>query len=84
MSTNKEKTKEDEEKIVVFLKAVGNAPILKVKKFKIASNNSFKVLQAKLRGFLNLKPADTLFMYCGTAFCPSPDEKLSQLYEIKC
>jgi hypothetical protein len=21
-------------------------------------------------------------MYCGTAFCPNPDEKLSQLYEV--
>jgi hypothetical protein len=53
-------TSGDEEKIVVFLKAVGNAPILKTKKFKIASNNPFKVLQAKLRGFLSLKPSDSL------------------------
>jgi ubiquitin-like protein ATG12 len=70
------------DKVVVLLKATGDAPILKQNKFKITASDRFeKVVQ-----FLTaqLKPqigADgRVFVYLNSAFTPRYDEKVANLY----
>ncbi|KAI9077257.1 hypothetical protein K1719_040828 [Acacia pycnantha] len=65
-------------KVVVLLRATGDAPILKQAKFKIAGTDKF----AKVIDFLRRQlHRDTLFVYVNSAFSPNPDESVIDLYK---
>ncbi|KAL5728618.1 Ubiquitin-like protein [Ranunculus cassubicifolius] len=65
------------QKVVVHLRATGDAPILKQAKFKIAGSDKF----AKVIDFLRRQlHRDTLFVYVNSAFAPNPDELVIDLY----
>ncbi|KAF6159722.1 hypothetical protein GIB67_029980 [Kingdonia uniflora] len=67
------------QKVVVHLRATGDAPILKQAKFKIAGTDKF----AKVIDFLRRQlHRDTLFVYVNSAFSPNPDELVIDLYNI--
>ncbi|KAK2990164.1 hypothetical protein RJ640_008428 [Escallonia rubra] len=64
-------------KVVVHLRATGDAPILKQAKFKIAGTDKF----AKVIDFLRRQlHRETLFVYVNSAFSPNPDELVVDLY----
>ncbi|XP_007024616.2 PREDICTED: ubiquitin-like protein ATG12 isoform X2 [Theobroma cacao] len=66
-------------KVVVHLRATGDAPILKQAKFKIPGTDKF----AKVIDFLRRQlHRDTLFVYVNSAFSPNPDELVIDLYNI--
>ncbi|XP_048130772.1 ubiquitin-like protein ATG12 isoform X2 [Rhodamnia argentea] len=69
-------------KIVVHLRATGDAPIMKQAKFKISGAEKF----AKVIDFLCRQlHRETLFVYVNSAFSPNPDEMVNDLYEkFKC
>ena len=70
------------DKVVVLLKATGDAPILKQNKFKITASDKFE----KVVSFLTtqLKPQigtdGRVFVYLNSAFTPRYDERVSNLY----
>ena len=65
------------EKVVVLLKATGDAPILKQNKFKITSSDRFE----KVVGFLsNQLGKKQIFVYLNSAFTPRYDETVANLY----
>ena len=70
------------DKVVVLLKATGDAPILKQNKFKITASDRFE----KVVSFLTtqLKPQigqdGRVFVYLNSAFTPRYDERVSNLY----
>ncbi|KAF6140545.1 hypothetical protein GIB67_035572 [Kingdonia uniflora] len=67
-------------KVVVHLRATGDAPILKQAKFKIAGTDKF----AKVIDFLRRQlHRDTLFVYVNSAFSPNPDELVIDLYNLE-
>ena len=66
-------------KVKVHFVAVGSAPLMKKSKFAIAADQRFSSVVAFLRKTLQLEPSSALFMYCNSAFCPSPDELLQDL-----
>eukprot|EP00128_Syssomonas_multiformis_P000658 Colp12_sorted_trinity150504_noHs@15207 len=68
-------------KVVVRFRAVGNAPILKVNKFKINSSDQFQAVISHLRKWLKLQPSDSIFLYVNQAFSPSPDETIDSLFK---
>ncbi|KAF1002254.1 ubiquitin-like protein ATG12 [Apium graveolens] len=64
-------------KVVVHLRATGDAPILKQSKFKIGGTEKF----AKVIDFLRRQlHRETLFVYVNGAFSPNPDELVIDLY----
>ncbi|KAG2728669.1 hypothetical protein I3843_01G210800 [Carya illinoinensis] len=64
-------------KVVVHLRATGDAPILKQAKFKILGTDKF----AKVIDFLRRQlHRDTLFVYVNSSFSPNPDELVIDLY----
>ncbi|KAK4591316.1 hypothetical protein RGQ29_021493 [Quercus rubra] len=68
-------------KVVVHLRATGDAPILKQAKFKglgeIPGTDKF----AKVIDFLRRQlHRETLFVYVNSAFSPNPDELVIDLY----
>ncbi|CAA6664236.1 unnamed protein product [Spirodela intermedia] len=64
-------------KVVIHLRATGDAPILKQNKFKVAGSDKFVKIIEFLRGQLH---RDTLFVYVNSAFSPNPDEFVIDLY----
>lgn len=67
------------EKVKVHFVAVGSAPIMKKNKFQISTDQRFASVSSFLRKILKLGAADSLFLYCNSAFAPSPDESLEDL-----
>ncbi|PRQ45371.1 putative ubiquitin-like protein Atg12 [Rosa chinensis] len=75
MSTTKSLTAT--KKVVIHLRATGDAPMLKQAKFKIPVMDKF----AKVIDFLRRQlHRDTLFVYVNSAFSPNPDELVMDLY----
>ncbi|XP_022889494.1 ubiquitin-like protein ATG12 [Olea europaea var. sylvestris] len=64
-------------KVVVHLRATGDAPILKQAKFKISGTDKFVKVIDFLRRQLH---RETLFVYVNSAFSPNPDELVKDLY----
>uniref|UniRef100_A0A7S3PF01 Ubiquitin-like protein ATG12 n=1 Tax=Aplanochytrium stocchinoi TaxID=215587 RepID=A0A7S3PF01_9STRA len=82
-NTEEKKEKDNpsvEDKVRVRLKAVGNAPILKQKKFYIGVNEKVSVLKTFLQKQLKLGQDAQLFLYCNSAFAPSLDQKIGELH----
>uniref|UniRef100_A0A8R1EIJ5 Ubiquitin-like protein ATG12 n=1 Tax=Caenorhabditis japonica TaxID=281687 RepID=A0A8R1EIJ5_CAEJA len=74
------------EKVTVMLQAVGDAPILKQRKFKILPTNDIAWLTATIRLMLKLTPDKSLFFYVSHTFAPSPDhtfDVLRKCYAVK-
>ncbi|XP_019227739.1 PREDICTED: ubiquitin-like protein ATG12 isoform X1 [Nicotiana attenuata] len=67
----------DSRKVIVHLRATGDAPILKQAKFKIAGTDKFIKVIDFLRRQLH---RETLFVYVNSAFSPNPDELVIDLY----
>ncbi|KAI9287416.1 putative autophagy-related protein 12 [Umbelopsis sp. AD052] len=78
ISAKKEK---DATKVIVQFRAIGNAPILKQKLFKITASQKFQAVNLFLRKELNYAPSEALFLYINSAFAPAPDEIISNLYK---
>ncbi|RKP35463.1 ubiquitin-like protein Atg12, partial [Dimargaris cristalligena] len=66
--------------VVIRFRAIGNAPILKRSFFKISTTNKFQLVIQFLRKELNYKASDPLFVYISSAFSPSPDESVENLF----
>lgn len=65
-------------KVVVLFRATGDAPIMKQSKFKIGGTEKF----AKVIDFLRKQlHRETLFLYINSAFSPTPDENIWDLFE---
>lgn len=69
------------EKIKIHFKAVGSAPIMRRNKFQITATEEFHAVDTFLRAQLRLRRQDPLFIYCNSAFAPSPDQVLGSLFE---
>jgi ubiquitin-like protein ATG12 len=67
------------DKIKIHFVAVGSAPLLKKSKFAIAADQRFASVVAFLRKMITAESSSSLFLYCNSAFCPSPDELLQDL-----
>ncbi|KAI2490055.1 hypothetical protein MHU86_24523 [Fragilaria crotonensis] len=66
-------------KVKVHFVAAGSAPILKKTKFHIPAHQRFISVSGFLRKMLKLESGQSLFLYCNSAFVPSPDELLQDL-----
>ncbi|CBJ33065.1 Autophagy-related protein 12 [Ectocarpus siliculosus] len=69
------------EKVKVHFKPIANAPILRKSKFQVNSAWNCSELEASLRSMLQISDTTPLFLYCNSAFEPSPDQSLSDLYK---
>lgn len=79
--------------VIIFFKAVGAAPVMKQKKFKLKSSVSFQsvvdflrkqvILLFKLLFLFQLRsqPGDSLFLFINRSFQPSPEESVSDLFK---
>lgn len=66
--------------MIVFFKATGNAPQLKVNKFKLSSTARFASVGDFLRKQLRFGANDALFLFINCTFQPAPDEIVGDLF----
>lgn len=71
--------KEVGEKLKVTLRAVGSATSLKNNKFKLNGQLTVLEVERSIRKSINYD--QSLFLYCGAGFSPTPDQKLCDLFE---
>uniref|UniRef100_A0A8V0Y262 Ubiquitin-like protein ATG12 n=1 Tax=Gallus gallus TaxID=9031 RepID=A0A8V0Y262_CHICK len=69
-------------KIDVLLKAVGDTPIMKTKKWAVERTRTIQGLCDFIKKFLKLMASEQLFIYVNQSFAPSPDQEVGTLYEI--
>ena len=74
-------TAEKKAKIDVLLKAAGDAPIMKKKKWAVDANKPIAYLIEFIRKYIKCEPSESLFLYVNQTFAPSPDQVLSNLFE---
>ncbi|KAF8374096.1 lgg-3 [Pristionchus pacificus] len=72
------------DKVTVLLRSVGDAPILKNKKYNIDSSHDIAWLTHTIRTLLKLEPNQSLFLYISQTFAPSPDHTLDLLRKCYC
>nr|XP_033817405.1 ubiquitin-like protein ATG12 [Geotrypetes seraphini] len=72
---------ETKKKIDVLLKAVGDTPIMKTKKWTMERSRTIQGLMDFIKKFLKLDSAEQLFIYVNQSFAPSPDQEVGTLYE---
>ncbi|XP_025908644.1 ubiquitin-like protein ATG12 [Nothoprocta perdicaria] len=68
-------------KIDVLLKAVGDTPIMKTKKWAVERTRTIQGLVDFIKKFLKLVASEQLFIYVNQSFAPSPDQEVGTLYE---
>ncbi|XP_062847810.1 ubiquitin-like protein ATG12 [Trichomycterus rosablanca] len=72
---------DDKKKIDVLLKAVGDTPIMKTKKWSVEKGRTVQSLAQFISRFLKLEPNEQLFIYVNQSFAPSPDQEVGVLFE---
>ncbi|KAK7794791.1 hypothetical protein R5R35_004130 [Gryllus longicercus] len=71
----------NKQKIDIFLKATGNAPIMKIKKWAVPPERTIGKIIEFMRKYLHLDSKESLFLYINQAFAPSPDQTVRNLYD---
>ncbi|XP_073513929.1 ubiquitin-like protein ATG12 [Phyllobates terribilis] len=72
---------ETKRKIDVLLKAVGDTPIMKNKKWTIERTRTVQGLMDFIKKYLKLEASEQMFIYVNQSFSPSPDQEVGILYE---
>ncbi|XP_047217883.1 ubiquitin-like protein ATG12 isoform X1 [Girardinichthys multiradiatus] len=74
-------TSEEKKKIDVLLKAVGDTPIMKTKKWAVDRGRTVQSLAQFISRFLKLDANEQLFIYVHQSFAPSPDQEVGVLFD---
>ncbi|XP_038212262.1 autophagy protein 12-like [Zerene cesonia] len=78
---NGDSVKSDKVKVDILLKATGNAPIMKKKKWAVDAEKPIGWIMEFVKKYLKLEPDEKLFLYVNQTFAPSPDQIIKNLYE---
>ncbi|CAK1547389.1 unnamed protein product [Leptosia nina] len=78
---NGDTVKTDKVKVDILLKATGNAPIMKKKKWAVDAEKPIGWIMEFVKKYLKLEPDEKLFLYVNQTFAPSPDQVIKNLYE---
>ncbi|VVC86610.1 autophagy protein 12-like [Leptidea sinapis] len=71
----------DKVKVDILLKATGNAPIMKKKKWSVDAEKPVGWVMEFVKKYLKLEPEEKLFLYVNQTFAPSPDQIIKNLFE---
>ncbi|KPJ12406.1 Ubiquitin-like protein ATG12 [Papilio machaon] len=78
---NGDTNKTDKVKVDILLKATGDAPIMKKKKWAVDAEKPIGWIIEFVKKYLKLEPDEKLFLYVNQTFAPSPDQIIKNLYE---
>ncbi|TWW79135.1 Ubiquitin-like protein ATG12 [Takifugu flavidus] len=75
-------TNDQKKKIDLLLKAVGDTPIMKQKKWAVERGRTVQSLSQFISRFLKLDAGEQLFIYVNQSFAPSPDQDVGVLFDL--
>ncbi|XP_012348606.1 autophagy protein 12-like isoform X1 [Apis florea] len=78
---SKDKAKIFNFSVDILLKATGNAPIMKQKKWSVSQDYCIGRISDFIRRYLKLDSNEKLFLYVNQTFAPAPDQALKNLYD---
>lgn len=64
-----------------FISVGGDVPTLERSKYKFSADSRIYDIEKKLKKLLNLNANKSLYFYCGSAFSPTPDQNIQDLYD---
>lgn len=70
------------QKITIRLRSIGSAPMLKQQVYRISSEQKFSSLVKFIRRQLKVPANESIFCYINSAFAPSLDETIGNLYQV--
>nr|XP_046256092.1 ubiquitin-like protein ATG12 isoform X2 [Scatophagus argus] len=68
-------------RVDVLLKAVGDTPIMKTRKWAVERGRTVQSLSQFISRFLKLDASEQLFIYVNQSFAPSPDQDVGVLFD---
>ena len=71
----------DNSKVLLFLRPVGEASGLKKSRYKLDGTKSIKEVEKFLKKTLGMASEQSVFLYCGSGFSPTPDQNLQDLFD---
>ena len=71
----------DKAKIAILLKATGNAPIMRQKRWFVSEDHCIGRISNFVRRYLKLDTNEKLFLYVNQTFAPAPDQVVKNLYD---
>ena len=73
---------QSDNKVLIFLRSIGDAPALKKQKFKLDGTKTIFDVEKFLRKSITTASSgnEILFLYCGSGFCPTPDQGITDLF----
>lgn len=81
---NKEDVREnakENRKVMLFLRPVGEALGLKKSRYKLDGSKSISEVEKFLKKTLGMTSDQSVFLYCGSGFSPTPDQNLQDLFD---
>ena len=76
----KEAVKENS-KVLLFLRPVGEASGLKKSRYKLDGSKAISEVDKFLKKTLGMRQDQSIFLYCGSGFSPTPDQNLQDLFD---
>ncbi|XP_002736735.1 ubiquitin-like protein ATG12 [Saccoglossus kowalevskii] len=71
----------EKKKIDLLLKAAGDAPIMKKKKWAVDPSKKIGWVMEFIRKYIKCEPNQSLFLYVNQSFSPAPDQEIGNVFE---
>ena len=69
-------------KVTLSLKPVGQTSALAIKNIAVVRSKNLSEVSSLIKTKLGCKPTDTVFIYVRSAFAPSPDSRVGDLFDV--
>lgn len=68
-------------KVLLFLRPVGEVAGLRKTRYKLDGSKAIAEVEKFLKKTLEMSPEQSIFIYCGSGFSPTPDQNLQDLFD---
>lgn len=68
-------------KVLLFLRPVGEVAGLRKTRYKLDGSKAIAEVEKFLKKTLEMSADQSIFMYCGSGFSPTPDQNLQDLFD---
>ncbi|TNN20459.1 Ubiquitin-like protein [Schistosoma japonicum] len=69
------------DKVILLLKAAGNAPVMKKMKWSVSRKQKIHWVVDFIRKYISCDPSESLFLYVNQCFAPAMDAEIGSLYD---
>lgn len=78
---NQQDAVKETSKVLLFLRPVGEVAGLRKTRYKLDGSKAIVEVEKFLKKTLEMSADQSIFMYCGSGFSPTPDQNLQDLFD---